>query len=157
MKYLCATLAVSVLVVSMSGRASAQTKAGVNPASVSTLNCIYNLLRSDESVHSTSVYSVDGFRSAVEFSFRDKKYGDIVADIVLSGGRIGDQMTYNLGRFSTNSPDQLTQDKALRSAEFVGKLLARSCSVTPALDDVLPFPPPRAEWQQVEWPSQPPG
>jgi hypothetical protein len=93
----------------------------------------------------------------VEFSVRDQQYGDIVTDIVLSGARIDDRMTYSFGSFSTNTPDQLSKDKAIRSAQFVGKLLARNCSVMPALDDVLPFPPPRAEWQQQDWPSQPAG
>jgi hypothetical protein len=124
MKNLCAlTLAVSLLVASMSGSASAEAKAGVNPAVGIYPEVHLQSPAADESVHSTSVYRVDGRRSAVEFSFHDEN-GDIVADVVLSGARIGDRMMYSLGSFSADSPDRQSKEKAIRSAQFVGKIVS---------------------------------
>jgi hypothetical protein len=147
--------ATSLLAVLVNERASAEPKAVINPASVSTVNCIYNLLRANSTVSSISVYKVDGRRSAVEFSFLDTKYGIITADIGLSGGQIGDRATYSVSRFSPDESHQATEDKGFRSADFVGKLLAKSCSVTPAFDSIVPLPSPRPEWQEVDWPIQP--
>jgi hypothetical protein len=55
-------------------------------------------------------------------------------------------------------PDRSTQAKLNGAAlDFMAPLnLYEKCSISSAFDDVLPFPKPHAEWDRIDWPSEPP-
>jgi hypothetical protein len=155
LKRLCTAL-LAILLVSGSAASSLANTQQVDAASVPKLTCLYNLLRSNKAVESLGLYRIDPSRLAVEFSFHDPDYGIISDDIMLYGN--GDSLTYGLQLNSlANLSDELHEEKALRAAKVFSSLkVSDKCSLVFALDDVLPFAKPRAQWQQIDWPNQPP-
>jgi len=50
-----------------------------------SIKCIYSILKSNGAVRSVDTYALDGFRSAIEFTFTDVKGEQSTTDILLSG------------------------------------------------------------------------
>ena len=101
-------------------------------ATRSTLKCIYDLVRSDRSVQSVGAYDIDGFRFAVEYTFRDVDR-QAVSDIVLTEAE----------------KDTFTYEGTLLEDEWTDVIRSK-CHVQPAFDNLWPRPKPRAEWRPIK-------
>ena len=101
------------------------------------VTCVYDVLKADPEVQTIEVFRRDADRSAIEYSFRDKK-----------GKRTEDIEFLTLGaRTSYGGPDDLHQWLHL-------KLNTRCSLASNELDDMRPASPPRSAWRRVAWPPQ---
>jgi hypothetical protein len=117
------------------------------PASVRTaLKCIYLLLKSNSQFQSVDVYSVDDFRSALEFTIRGKDGHDLTSDILLSGP-FGGATTWSLVTLHGETTAQGFEELDSLTKSFPG--WDSSCNLKPAADNLLPQPKPRSEWRRL--------
>ena len=101
------------------------------------VDCVYRLLKSDPHVSSIEVFRRDSFRSAIEYTFHDAK-GDRGEGLDFT--TVGTRTSYA----GPNDADQ-----------WMHLSLNRKCSLqSNVIDDLEPPPPPRSQWQQVEWPPK---
>ena len=132
-----------VLLASVSGiTACSQPK--IATATVPAVECVYRLMRADPAIQSVDVYAVDRFRSAIEYRFRDK-YGDLTADLVLTGWKPGRSTFYVSGSKSARSSS--------REGAFISNLKLQRCPLSPAFDDLEPPPKSRNDWKRANWPD----
>ena len=116
------------------------------PAAIPTVRCIHRALKSSSAVQSVSLYSIDGFRFAIEYAFRNKDGQIVASDIeffVLGGTvTVGDKI-----------PREVSTEAASEAQDLESKLdLASSCHLQYSLDNLLPWPKARADWQKMDWP-----
>jgi hypothetical protein len=116
-------------------------------ALIPTVQCVHSVLKSSSTVRSISLYSIDGFRFATEYVFRNKDDPDVVFDIEF----------YALGGSVTESnkiPREVSMESASEAQSLESQLsLASKCHLNPAFDNLIPQPKPRADWQKIDWPS----
>lgn len=130
------------------GMASAYTHSEIPATAIPTVKCVYDLLKASPAVQSADVYVIDDVRSAVEFRFNGKDSKIIIADLMLLAGSPSKayDMTYDI-KIARNEP----QAAGWESTGFISSLMVSSkCRVTPAFDDLIPGPEPRADWQQID-------
>lgn len=117
----------------------------VPAAAIPTIQCIHRALQSSSAVQSISLYSIDDFRFAVEFSFRNKAGRIVVSDIEffeLDGAVIiGDKV-----------PREVSVETASEGQELVD--LDSICHLNGGFDNLLPQPNARADWQRIDWPNE---
>jgi hypothetical protein len=114
----------------------------------SAVKCIYHLLKMQPGVQSVTVYIVDGFRSAVGFSFRAADGRIVSSDIMISGQLVG-QLTYSTV-VRANDSDALVGEQ-INFESGISRSLQKACLVTPAFDNMFPRPPGRQQWRPVDW------
>lgn len=141
LNFLCVLLRM-VLLASV-GCITACSQPRIATATVPAVECVYRLMRANPAIQSVDVYAVDRFRSAIEYNFRDK-YGDLTADLVLTGWKPGISTFYMSGPKSARSSS--------REGAFISNLKLQRCPLNPAFDDLEPPPKPRNEWKRVSWP-----
>ena len=120
----------------------------ISPAAMPALKCVYGLLQSYAAVQSVDAYAVDGLRSAIEYSFRDRDGRIVISDIMLSGVSIDGALTYSGVPHLRDS--QKTIGMEMDFLRSVSADLRSKCHVTPALDDLLPEPKSRPQWRRVD-------
>lgn len=117
---------------------------------VPTVQCIYSVLKSSGAVQSLSLYSIDDFRFAVEYGFRNKDDQDVVSDIEFFdlGGSVtkGDKIPREVSRGAANEANEMETKLGLLS----------KCGLNSAFDNLLPQPKARTDWQKIDWPSEQP-
>ena len=122
-------------------------------AQQSTVKCVYRLLKSKAAIQSVDVYAVDGFRSAVEYTFRDASGHTVVSDIMISGISTngGHDITYDGQPMNGDSQKMIHEEM-----DFLGQIsneLHSECQIMPAFDHLIPGPPEHKLWLQVELPN----
>jgi hypothetical protein len=119
--------------------------APVIPAAVvPAVQCIHRVLKSSSAVQSVSLYSVDGFRFAAEYVFRNKENQAVVSDIEF----------YEL-EGSVMESDKIPREISAETADEGQKLeekleLVSKCHLDQAFDNLLPQPKARADWQKFD-------
>jgi hypothetical protein len=113
---------------------------------MAALKCVYNLLNSSLGVQKVEAFSVDGFRHAIEFTIRAENGHVLTGDMMLSE-RTNGTFTWSVRAFHGES----TED-GFEELDFLTKAipdLDSKCHMTPAMDNLLPGPRPRSEWQRI--------
>src|ERR1051325_7054788 len=112
-------------------------------AAIPTVRCIHRVLKSSSAVKSVSLYSIDGFRFAIEYAFRNKDGRVVVSDIEFFdlGG------TVTVGDRIPREVSMETPDEAQRLESQLD--LTAKCHLQGAFDNLLPQPKARADWQQI--------
>jgi len=111
-----------------------------------SIKCIYSILKSNGAVRSVDTYALDGFRSAIEFTFTDVKGEQSTTDILLSGVLKDGSTLYGYG-----SPDRQSEQRELENQQFLSSIaetLVSECHLLPAFDNLFPQPPPRQKWRR---------
>ena len=120
----------------------------VPAVAIPVVQCMHRLLKSSNEVQSVDLYSIDGFRIAVEYAFRNEEGAVVVSDIEL----------LPLGR-SVDEGDKIPREVSLKTAgegqDLEQKLgLASKCHYSFSFDNLLPQPKARADWQKLDWPKE---
>jgi hypothetical protein len=156
----CARFLVIALSISFWGAAMADDLPSVEvlssppassiPASaIPMVKCMRDVLKSSSAVQSVSLYSVDGFRFAIEYVFRDKNGQAAVFDdemfIEDSDGSVtaGDKIPREISEKSMNEAEDLETKLGLET----------KCHLESAMDNILPQPPARSNWRKLAWPN----
>jgi hypothetical protein len=106
-------------------------------------------LKSDSAVQSVALYSIDGFRFAVEYGFRNKDNRAVVSDIELIID--ADEPVTQTDRI----PREVSQETATEAEELESSLdLSSNCHLTTAFDNLFPEPKARADWLRMDWPKE---
>jgi hypothetical protein len=111
-----------------------------------TVKCVRELLKSNSSVQSVSLYSVDGFRFSVEYIFRNKSGQFVFSDIVMYGDNpvVGsDKVPREISEETMKEADDLER----------GLDLYAKCNIdNHTFDNIFPQPAARARWRRIDWP-----
>ena len=137
----------AVALSSVSGFAMADSLQAVPPTAIPAVKCVHRILETSSAVQSVDLYSIDGFRFATEFAFRNKAGQAVVSDIEFFelGGSVaeGDKI-----------PREISRATAIEATDLESKLdLVSKCHLNPAFDNLLPLPKARAEWRKIDWPA----
>lgn len=106
--------------------------------------CVYSTFKANAAVKSVEIYKVGDFRTAIEYRFSSKDKRDLVGDLILTG--IGTNVTFMVQAWHNESSEDGFEE--LGFAMETG--FDRQCHLSPAGDHLMPFPPPRLEWQRAE-------
>ena len=128
--------------------AAAEPPPEIPIATMPTVKCVYRILKSSGAVQSVDAYAIDGFRSAIEYTFRDKNGHQVISDIMLSGRH------YSFPIQHDESQVVVAQD--MDFASRISDRLSSECHVSPAFDNLLPSPKVRADWRRVDLPDHSP-
>lgn len=107
--------------------------------------CVYHLLKANARVRSADVFVVDGFRTAIEYRFAAKDGRVLVGDAMFTD--VDDSVSYGISAVH-GEPDE----DGFVALDFLERLvpdLDARCGIVPALDNLLPSPPARADWREV--------
>jgi hypothetical protein len=116
-------------------------------AAIPTVQCIHHVLKSSSAVQLVSLYSIDNVRFAAEYVFRNKDDRAVVSDIEFFVRE--DSVTE-----TDLIPREVSMATAAEAQDLETKLdLVSKCHLNVSLDNLLPQPKARAEWQKIEWPS----
>jgi hypothetical protein len=121
--------------------------AATSTAALPAVQCIYRVLKSSSAVKKVTLYSIDGYRFAIEYSFRINKTKLAFADLEFTVEPDGSLM----------EGDRIPREESMKTADAALKLeskrnLISKCSLGVAFDNVFPPPKPRADWQRINWP-----
>jgi hypothetical protein len=117
-------------------------------AAMPTVKCIYRVLKSSTTIQSVSLYSIDGFRFAAEYVFRNKADQVVVSDIELLIDPNGSVTE------TDKIPREISEETANEGEDLESKLdLNSKCHLAAALDNLLPEPRARADWRRIDWPK----
>jgi hypothetical protein len=106
-------------------------------------------LKSDSAVQSVDLYSIDGFRFAVEYGFRNKDNRSVVSDIELIID--ADEPVTQTDRI----PREISQETATEAEELESRLdLNSKCHLRTVFDNLLPEPKARTDWLRMDWPRK---
>jgi hypothetical protein len=114
---------------------------------MAAMKCVYGPLNSNREIRSVTVYSIDGFRHAIEYTFRGKSGHVLIGDMMISGAMDGD-----FGWSVVSFHDEST-DEGFEELDFLMKAvpdLNSRCHLTPVGDHLIPGPKPRSEWQRID-------
>jgi len=110
------------------------------------VRCIYGVLKSSDEVQSISLYSIDGFRFAIEYAFRNKGGRVVVSDLEFFG-----ESTY----LTDKIPREISQDTTYEAQALERRLnLNSKCHLRYSLDNIYPQPKARADWQRMDFPKE---
>jgi hypothetical protein len=140
-------LAILTAIVSLSPGAAvfADPASELPPALRPAVKCIDEVLKSSSKVQSVSLYSVDGFRFAVEYAFRDSEDHVVVYDIELIGDADGSVAA------TDKVPREISKETMDEAFELELKLdLQGKCHLTPTLDNLMPGPAARSDWRKID-------
>jgi hypothetical protein len=154
----CARFLVVALSISFWGSAMADDlpvwllpsppKSSIPASAIPTVKCLRDVLKSSSEVQSVSLYSIDGFRFAVEYVFRGKNGQTAVFDDEMfkdSDGSVveGDQI-----------PREISDESANEAQDLETKLdLQAKCHLEYIGDGILPEQPARSDWRKLDWPN----
>ena len=135
----------AVLVGLTTNAALADPQVGIPPEALPAVKCIYRLLKSSSAIQSVDVYSMDGFRTGIEYAFRDHNGQVLVSDIELVSPSadavfLGDKVPRELSEEAVNKGQDL----------LFGLHLDEKCRLTWAFDNLLPQPKARTEWRRLD-------
>jgi hypothetical protein len=115
-------------------------------ATIPTVQCISRVLKSSSAVQSVSLYSIDGFRFAIEYAFRNKNGHVVVYDIEFIG---------NSGIVTDKIPREISTETADEAWRLEDRLdLNSKCNLRYAGDNLYPEAAARADWQKIELPGK---
>lgn len=141
------TFYLAVALSGVGGFAQAESLPAIPPAAIPTVQCVRRVLESGSAVRSVGLYSIDGFRFAMEFVFRNKAGQAVVSDIEL----------YELGNsvyLGDKIPREISTQTTIEAAGLESKLdLVSRCHLNPVLDNLLPQPKSRTAWRKIDWPA----
>lgn len=110
------------------------------------VRCIYGVLKSSSAVQSVSLYSIDGFRFAIEYAFRNNDSRVVVSDIEFFGAS---------AMITDKIPREIPQDTANEAQALETKLnLNSECHLRYAFDNIYPEAKARADWQRMDFPKE---
>lgn len=137
----------AVALSSVGGFAMADSLPAVPASVIPTAQCVHRVLESSSAIQSIDLYSIDGFRLAAEFVFRNKAGQAVVSDIEFFelGGSVteGDKI-----------PREISRATVIEARDLESKLdLVSKCRLKPAFDNLLPPPKARAGWRKIDWPA----
>lgn len=110
------------------------------------LRCIYGILKANQAIRSINLYTLDSFRSAIEFTRLNKQGHISTRDIMLSGVLNDGTTLYSFG-LPVEDQENWQFDSSLADQ------LNSACRLSPAFDNLLPAPPARAKWLREEPPT----
>jgi hypothetical protein len=111
--------------------------------------CVFRILQSNPRFQSINAYSVDEFRSALEYTTHSDDGRDIITDIMVSGPQIQRSFTWSVVALHGETTEQ-----GFRELEILDKSLPgwySSCNLKPVADNRIPGPKPRSEWRPITW------
>jgi hypothetical protein len=115
-------------------------------AAIPMVRCIYGVLKSSNEVQSISLYSIDGFRFALEYTFHTKGGRVVVYDLEFFG-----EDTY----LTDKIPREISQDNADEAQALERRLnLNSKCHLRYSFDNIYPQPKARADWQRMDFPKE---
>lgn len=115
-------------------------------AAIPTVQCIYRVLKSSSAVQSVSLYSIDGYRFAIEYAFRNKDGRVAASDIEFFGGS---------AIVTDKIPREISMETADEAQALEAKLgLTSKCRLHYAFDNLYPQPRARADWQRMDFPKE---
>lgn len=133
----------AVLTMGVGNSTPVQARTAIPVTAISTVRCLYRLLKSNSVVRAVDVYAIDEARSAVEFRFRGKSGNVMIADLML--------VTLSKITYDVTIPQDESQEAGWEALAILSTLNVDSiCRVFPALDDMVPGPEPRDGWQPVD-------
>ena len=119
----------------------------IAPAKLAAMKCVYGALKSAPEVQSVAVYSIDGFRHAIEYTMRTRSGHVLAGDMMISGATDGD-FGWSVVAFHGE-----TTDEGFEELDFLMNAvpnLDSKCHLKPVGDHLIPGPKPRSEWQRMD-------
>ena len=114
------------------------------------VKCIYSLMKSSNAIQSVNLYDIDGFRYAIEFSFRNKQNNIVADDIELFSTPYDGQVWEG-----DKVPREISQQAMMEGSEIEDRLeLTSKCHISQTFDNVLPQPLARKEWREIKRPTE---
>lgn len=140
-------LARSGAVLCMAGMFAATASAPHIPvARMTAIKCAYGPLQSNPRVLSIAAYSIDGFRHAIEFTFRGKSGHVLTGDMMISGPMDG-ELGWSIVAFHGESGPE-----GFEELDFLDKAVPdmdSKCHLSPMGDNLIPGPKPRSKWKRL--------
>ena len=129
------------------GLAAAAPAPETPDAKLIAIKCVYSSLKSNPEVQSLAAYSIDGYRHAIEFTFRSKSGRVLTGDMMISGDK-SEELGWSIVSFHNES----TEDGFDELDFLAGAVpnLDSKCHLSPVGDNLIPGPQPRSDWQRID-------
>jgi hypothetical protein len=114
------------------------------------LACLHRFIASRPNAYSVDAYLIDGYRSAVEYKYRNKDGNEAVGDVMLSYFE-GMDVSYEFldVHGGTSQAGNEDMDLVLGQRDVDSRRMETLCHVTGGFDDTVPGPHPRTDWLKV--------
>jgi hypothetical protein len=133
---------------------STMTVAGADQPSIPaarrpTLMCIYHFIKVQPNVLSVGIYAVDGFRSAVQYTFHTPDNNLVNSNFMLLGnGSTSRGYLYTITSEGNNS--QKIADEEMGFLDPISEKLESTCHLFGVFDNTMPGPPDAKLWRPID-------